>query len=105
MAKPKGKSAPARSGGGKSKGGFVAAFAVTLGLVVLFALAWEAYGLDGYTPNVALAGWPAMIALGLALVCGVAYWRGGKPALWGVVAATCGAALVVAYLTDSLPHP
>lgn len=103
MAKPRKPS----GGGGRSKanGGFLAAFLATLALVVLSALAWDAYGLDGYSPRVSLSGWPVVVGLVLVAGCGIAYWRGGKPALWGVVAATGGAALVIAYLTDSLPRP
>ncbi|MEA3202208.1 MAG: hypothetical protein QOE90_3636 [Thermoplasmata archaeon] len=104
MAKPKGKSS-AKGGGGKTKGGFLAAFVATVALVAVVAMAWDAYGLDGYSPSFAVSGWPMVGALVLVGACGLAYWRGGKPALWGVVAATCGAALVLAWLTDSLPRP
>jgi hypothetical protein len=92
-------------GGGKASRPFVVAFALTVLLVALAALLWDTYGWDGYTPHVALSGWPAvgaLVAFGFAVL---AYWRGGKPAVWGFLAAAGVVGLVLAWLTDSLPAP
>jgi phosphoglycerol transferase MdoB-like AlkP superfamily enzyme len=116
MAKKKG----ARSKGGKPKGGgegkrrasskggkaarpFVIAFVATCAVALLFALFWRAYGWDGYAPRVALSGWPAVGALAVVVFLGVTYWRAGKPAFWGALVATIGAAALLVWATDALP--
>src|SRR5581483_5508170 len=100
--KAKRAASPGKGSGGKASGPFLAAF---VALVALVALAWDAYSLDGYTPRVSLSGWPMVGALAALAVGIVAYWRGGKPAVWGVLAAAGAVGLVLAWLTGSLPSP
>lgn len=100
-AKPKSRSSKA----GKAARPFGVAFALTVALVVLLALLWKVYGLDGYTPRITFTGWPALGVLAIAALGGFAYWRGGKPAFWGVLVAVVAAAVAVAYATDAVAFP
>jgi hypothetical protein len=108
------KGKPRRKDGGKprakgSKAGkaarpFLMAFLLTVALAALVLVLWNVYGWDGYSPRVAFTGWPAIGALAVAGLLAVAYWRGGKPAFWGALAAALVAGGALAWATDALPR-